>query len=174
MENDNGPSTVSEWFERGRRYFHQPDGVAAIAAMEKVIDMDPAYRHPDGDNAYFYLGKIDEIEGRLESAIIHYSRALAIDRHDEESLIGRASCYTVTGEHESAVADLTRLLQLPDETRKVPRKHLLYVMALNYRRMEAWGQAVHWSRMALDADPGNEEYRELFAEIEKRMALASE
>jgi len=52
--------TAGEWFEEGRQCFHQPDGEGAVNALEHVIDMDPAYRHPDGDNPYFYLGKINE------------------------------------------------------------------------------------------------------------------
>ena len=50
--------TVAEWFEEGIRCFNKPDGPNAIAAFENVIDKEPAYRHPDGDNPYFYLGKI--------------------------------------------------------------------------------------------------------------------
>jgi tetratricopeptide (TPR) repeat protein len=86
------PMTIHDWFEEGVRCFHAPDGVAAVKALEKVIAWDPGYRHPDGDNAYFYLGKINEVEGNLEQAVILYSRALAVDANDEESLIGRGSC----------------------------------------------------------------------------------
>ena len=88
--------TLTEWFEYGRQAFLKPDGVEAVRAMEHVIDRHPAYRHPDGDNPYFYLGKINEVEGREDAAIGHYTRALAVDAQDEESRIGRASCYTVT------------------------------------------------------------------------------
>ena len=157
--------TTAEWFEQGRRCFHQPDGVGAVKAFEQVIDLDPGYRHPDGDNPYFYLGKIHEVEGRIEEAIVNYTRALAIDRYDEESLIGRGSCYTVTRMHEQAIADFNMVLRIPDQSRKIPRKHLYYVVAENYRQMEDWGQAIYWAQKALDADPGNHRHRELFNEI---------
>ena len=69
------PQTAAEWFEQGRKCFHKPDGVGAVKALEQVIDLDPGYRHPDGDNPYFYLGKIHEVEGRMDDAIVNYTRA---------------------------------------------------------------------------------------------------
>ncbi|MFZ0133533.1 MAG: tetratricopeptide repeat protein [Desulfobacterales bacterium] len=164
MPQDQSPRTAAEWFEKGRKCFHEPDGPGAINALERAIDLDPAYRHPDGDNPYFYLGKIHEVEGRLESAIMFYTQALAVDRFDEESLIGRGSCYTVTRQHQLAIDDFMRLLQATDQQRRVPRKDLLYAIAENYRQMQDWGKAVFWGRQAVDADPENERHRELLAE----------
>jgi tetratricopeptide (TPR) repeat protein len=169
MPEEKKPRSAAEWFEHGRKCFHAPDGVGAVKALERVIDLDPAYRHPNGDNPYFYLGKIHEVEGRIEEAIVNYSRALAVDPQDEESLIGRGSCYTVNGKHEQAIADFTQLLQMPDRLRKVPRKHLLYVIAENYRRLEDWGQAVYYGQKALDADPGNQRHQELLKKIAARL-----
>ena len=71
-----------------------------------------------------------------------------MDAWDEESLIGRGSCYTVTGRNAKAIEDFSKLLSVPDKDRKVPRKHLLYVIAENYRKMEEWGQAVYWAKLA--------------------------
>jgi tetratricopeptide (TPR) repeat protein len=163
------PKTIQDWFEEGVRCFHKPDGVAAVAALEKVIDMDPGYRHPNGDNPYFYLGKIHEVEGNIERAVVLYSRALAVDANDEESLIGRGSCYTVLKRHIDAIADFSRVLAFPDRHRRVARKNLLYVIAENYRQMEDWGQAIHWGRLALDADPGNYRHQELLKAVQARV-----
>ena len=165
MSEEKLPRTAAEWFEQGRRCFHKPDGVGAVKAMERVVDMDPAYCHQDGDNPHFYLGKIHEVEGRLDTAIMHYTRALAVNPNDEESLIGRGSCFTVTQQHERAIDDFTRLLSIPDRMRKVPPKHLYYVIAENYRRLQQWGEAIYWARKAHDADPGNERHRQLLKEI---------
>lgn len=158
------PVTIQEWFEEGVRCFHKPDGVAAVEAFEKVVDWDPGYRHPDGDNPYFYLGKINEVEGNLERAVILYSRALAVDAKDEESLIGRGSCYTVLKRHLDAIADFSRVLDFPKHYRRVARKNLFYAIAENYRQMGDWGQAIHWGKLALDADPGNYRHQELLKE----------
>jgi len=160
--------SVGEWFEEGRRCFHQPDGVGAVNALEIVIDREPAYRHPDGDNPYFYLGKISEMEDRLDEAIGQYTRSLAINPLDEESLIGRGSCYTVTRQHERAVADFIKVLQLPDRQRRAARKDLLYAIAENYRRLEDWQQARYWGRQALAADPDNYRHQELLREIAEK------
>ncbi len=162
------PATIQDWFEEGVRCFHKPDGVAAVKALEKVVDMDPGYRHPNGDNAYFYLGKIHEVEGTLEEAVILYSRALAVHANDEESLIGRGSCYTALKRHTEAIADFSRVLAFPDKHRRVARKNLLYVIAENYRQMEDWGQAIHWGRQALAADPGNYRHQELLKAIQAK------
>ncbi len=80
---------IAELFEDGRKCFRKPDGLGAVRALEKVIDLDPAYRHPDGDNPELHPGKIHEVERRYKDAIALYSQALAIDPRDEESLIGR-------------------------------------------------------------------------------------
>jgi tetratricopeptide (TPR) repeat protein len=85
--------SAADWFREGLKCFKEPDGMGAVRAFEAVIKIDPAYRHGDGDNAYFYLGKISEIEGRIDDAIQFYSSALILDPYDEESLIGRGSCY---------------------------------------------------------------------------------
>ena len=168
MEEQNEQLSISEWFEKGRQCFHQPDGVMAVKAFEHVIDLTPAYQHTDGDNPYFYLGKIHEMEDRLDEAIINYTRALAINPYDEESLIGRGSCYTVTQNHSQAVADFTKVLDLPDNQRNVPKKHLFYVLSENYRKMKEWGLATFWSKKALEADPGNQRHQELFKELSKK------
>jgi tetratricopeptide (TPR) repeat protein len=162
------PTTIAEHFEEGRRCFHKPDGIAAVAAFNRVIEEDPAYRHPDGDTPYFYLGKIQEVEGDMEAAIVAYSRALAIVPKDEESLIGRASCYSVIGRHDLAIADFSKVLDFPDRQRRVPRKHLLYVISENYRLAEDWGNALHWAKLAVDADPGNHRHQELLKRIRDR------
>jgi len=159
------PETITEWFERGREFFKKPDGMAAIDAFERVIDDDPGYRHPDGDNPYFYLGKIAEVEGRIDDAIMHFTRALAVNQWDEESLIGRGSCYTVRKEHVLAIEDFEKVLRVPDAQRRVPKKNLLYGIAENYRQLEEWGMAVHWGKLALEADPHNERHRQLFKEV---------
>ena len=89
-----------------------------MAAFRRVIEMDPAYRHPDGDNAYFYLGKIHEVEGDLDNALAMYTCALSLDPWDEESLIGRGSCLTVHREHERAIADFRKVLAIPARHRR--------------------------------------------------------
>ena len=111
---------IAALFEEGRRCFRKPDGLGAVRALEKVIDLDPAYRHPDGDNPYFYLGKIHEVESRYKDAIALYSQALANDPWDEESLIGRGSCLSVTGQQDRAIADFEKVLAIPSKHRRAP------------------------------------------------------
>ena len=53
--------TIADLFEKGRTCFREPNGIAAVEAFNAVIEQDPAYRHPDGDTPWFYLGKIHEV-----------------------------------------------------------------------------------------------------------------
>jgi tetratricopeptide (TPR) repeat protein len=156
------PRTLAEWFEHGRRCFHKPDGVQAVTAMQKVTRLHPGYTHPDGDNPYYYLGKIHEVEHRLGNAIIFYSRALALDHLDEDSLIGRATCYTVTHQHEAAIHDLERLLRFPKSRRSQPDKHVHLILAENYLLLDRWGEAIFWREQAKDAAPGAEGHQMLY------------
>ncbi|NNG02396.1 MAG: tetratricopeptide repeat protein [Desulfobacteraceae bacterium] len=158
------PQTTDEWFEYGRECFHKPDGINAVKAFERVIADDPAYRSEGGDNPYFYLGKIHEVEGNLKAAILNYTRALAVDPYDEESYIGRGSCYTVTRQHQEAIADFTKVLQFTAAQRKAPRQHLLYAIGENYRLSRQWDQALLWGKKALAVDPLNFRIQELVKE----------
>jgi len=133
-----------------------------VAALEKVTRLHPGYRHPDGDNPYYYLGKINEIESRLDQAIVFYSRALAVDCLDEDSLIGRGTCYTVTGQHDAAIYDFERLLRFPKHRRSQPDKHIFLMRAENHRRQDRWGEAIFWREMARDAAPGDEDQQLLY------------
>jgi tetratricopeptide (TPR) repeat protein len=153
--------TIAEWFEEGVRCFKKPDGVAAVQAFDKVIDLDPAYCHSDGDNPYFYLGKIHEVEGDLDEAVICYTRALALDPRDEESLIGRGSCLTVQDQPARAIDDFKKVLAISPEQRRAPLKYLYYAIAENYRKTDDWPRAVKWGKLALREDPFEARHMEL-------------
>jgi len=162
---------IAALFEEGRRCFRKPDGIGAVRALEKVIDRDPAYRHPDGDNPYFYLGKIHEVESRYKDAIALYSQALANDPWDEESLIGRGSCLSVTGQQDRAIADFEKVLAIPSKHRRAPVQHLLYAIAENYRQKNDYAAALHWGQQALEKEPDNFRHQELVKEMQARLMV---
>jgi len=161
--------SAADWFNEGLKSFNKPDGIAAVRAFEAVVKIDPAYRHEDGDNPYFYLGKISEIEGRIDDAISFYSSALTLDLYDEESLIGRGSCYTVKRNHEGALADFKKVLDIPSENRNAPLQHVMYAIAENYRQQNDFPNALHWGEKALSKDPNNNRHQELVDEVKKQM-----
>jgi tetratricopeptide (TPR) repeat protein len=161
--------SATDWFNDGLKCFNKPDGIGAVRAFEAVIEIDPDYRHEDGDNPYFYLGKISEIEGRIDDAIRFYSRALTLDLYDEESLIGRGSCYTVKKNHDDAVVDFKKVLEIPAKVRNAPLQHVLYAIAENYRQQKDFSNALHWGEKALSEEPGNDRHRELVADVKKQM-----
>lgn len=161
--------SATDWFNEGLKSFNKPDGIAAVRAFEAVVKIDPVYRHEDGDNPYFYLGKIAEIEGRIDDAISFYSSALTLDLYDEESLIGRGSCYTVKKNHEGALADFKKVMDIPSENRNSPLQHVMYAIAENYRQRKDFPNALHWGEKALSKDPNNKRHQELVAEVKKQM-----
>ncbi len=169
MEKGSASLSATEWFNEGLRCFKEPDGMGAVRAFEAVVKIDPAYRHADGDNPYFYLGKISEIEGRIDDAIEFYARALAVDPYDEESLIGRGSCYTVKKNHDIAVADFKKVLEIPVQSRNAPLAHVLYAIAENYRQQKDFPNALHWGEKALLEDPDNSRHQELVVDVKKQM-----
>ena len=165
----NTNDTIAEWFEEGVRSFKKPDGLAAVKAFNKVIDSDPGYQHSDGDNPYFYLGKIMEVEGDIEKATVMYTRALSIDHWDEESLIGRGSCYTVLNRHEEAVADFKQVLAIDPIHRRVPTGDIYYVIGENYRKEGNWPKALKWGQKALDEIPHNDRFKQLVDEANSQI-----
>ena len=169
MNKDNSQRSAFDWFNEGLRCFKKPDGIRAVQAFEAVVEKDPAYLHEDGDNPYFYLGKISEVEGRIDDAIMHYTRALSLNPYDEGSLIGRGSCYTVKKNHEAAISDFKKVLNIPPKIRNVPLKHVLYAIAENYRQQMDYPNALHWGEKALTEDPKNHRHQKLVAECKKQM-----
>ncbi|WP_300464635.1 tetratricopeptide repeat protein [Desulfobacula sp.] len=169
MDKKSTPLSATDWFNEGLRCFHKPDGIGAVRAFEAVVNINPAYRHEDGDNPYFYLGKISEMEGRIDDAIMLYSRALTLNPYDEESLIGRGSCYTVKKNHEVAVADFKKVLDIPPESRNAPLQHVLYAIAENYRQQKDFPNALLWGEKALLEDPIDDRHQKLVADVKKLM-----
>jgi tetratricopeptide (TPR) repeat protein len=165
---ENPDNMIAKWFEEGVLSFKKPDGVAAVKAFNKVIDSDPAYRHTDGDNPYFYLGKIMEVEGDIEKALVMYTRALAVDQWDEESLIGRGSCYTVLNRQEEAITDFKQVLAIGPKHRRVPAGDIYYVIGENYRKKDNWEKALKWGQKALGEDPQSERFKQLVNEATTR------
>ena len=166
--NNKADSKAAILFEEGLRCFKKPDGVGAVKAFRELISLDPSYVHTDGDNPFFYMGKIHEIEGDLEQAITMYTRSLALDQWDEESLIGRGSCYTVLNRWQNAVADFKRLLSLGHGLRKVADHMLFYAIAENYRKQKQWRKALTWGKKALADEPENQRYLLLVKEANEK------
>ncbi len=163
---DSHEPTIAEWFQRGIDAFKKPDGLVAVEAFRKVISLDAFYRHSDGDNAFFYLGKIHEVEGDLEDAIVMYTRALSIDGKDEESLIGRGSCYTVLNLPEKAISDFKKVLSL-GINRRTSLDQIYYVIGENYRKHGKWPQAWKWAKMAQTENPHSDRIKDLLDDATK-------
>ncbi|MEZ4527198.1 MAG: tetratricopeptide repeat protein [Desulfobacterales bacterium] len=158
MNTDRKKWGASEWLAEGIRCFHLPDGVKAVEALNKSIEINPKHRESNGDTAYFYLGKIYEVEGRLEGAAELYSKALSLWPEDEESLIGRGSCFYVRGDYDRAVADFEKVLAIPQNRRNVSPPELYYGLALSWSQKGEYGKAAAFAKRAIDESPDYDEY----------------
>lgn len=158
MKKETSQWGASEWLAEGIRCFHLPDGIKAVAALRKSIEMVPEHREANGDTAYFYLGKIYEVEGRLESAIELYSKALTLWPEDEESLIGRGSCFYARGHFDNALADFEKVLAFPPDGRNVNPADLYYGLGLCHFQKKEYQKALEYAKRALESSPDYDEY----------------
>jgi tetratricopeptide (TPR) repeat protein len=161
--------SIEKWFEEAVGCFQAADGLGAVKAFRKVIELNPTYRHKDGDNPYFYMGKIHEVEGHLDKAIGMYSRALTLDPFDEESLIGRGSCFNVKQKCQEAIADFKKVLEIPTALRRAPLHHLYYAIAETYRKLEDYPSALTFGQKALSEDPDNFRCQEFVSEMASKI-----
>ena len=53
--------------------------------------------------------------GRFENALLLYNRAIALDRRDVESYVGRASILRILGRDEETIPDLREVLVLSND-----------------------------------------------------------
>ncbi len=93
---------------------------------------------------------------------------MIIDPYDEESLIGRGSCYTVKKDHEKAVADFKKVLDFPPETRNAPLKHVLYAVAENYRQLKDFSNALFGGKRRLRKIPKISDIRNWSLRLKQR------
>ena len=78
---------------------------------------------------------------------------------------------TVKKNHEGAVADFKKVLDIPPESRNAPLQHVLYAIAENYRQQMDFPNALYWGEKALSEDPDNDRHQELVAEVKKQMKV---
>ena len=158
MNTDRKKWGASEWLAEGIRCFHLPDGIKAVEALNKSLEINPKHCESNGDTAYFYLGKIYEVEGRLEGAAELYSKALSLWPEDEESLIGRGSCSYARGDYHKAIADFEKVLRIPQARRNVSPPELYYGLALSWSKKGEHRKAAAFVQRAIDESPDYDEY----------------
>jgi tetratricopeptide (TPR) repeat protein len=88
-----------------RRFAGDVDG--AEAAFQKYIELIPS--HP---NPYDSYAELLMKTGRFEASIVHYRKALELDRHFQASARGIATNLNLLDRHAEAQAELQRVLPL--------------------------------------------------------------
>jgi len=113
---ENEATTPEEWFELGKDYYKQNQWSQAVAAFQKVIELDPTYQA-----AYANLGAAYHRQNNLDLAIAQYEKALELDPDDGEVVYNLAAVYiqqaTQGGQPDAvllnqAIEQLNRALEL--------------------------------------------------------------
>ena len=105
-----------EWFELGKDYYKQNQYGQAVAAFQKVIELDPTY-----EAAYANLGAAYHRQNNLDLAVTQYQKALELNPDDGEVVYNLAAVYiqqAAQGGHpdpelmSQAIEQLNRALEL--------------------------------------------------------------
>ena len=85
---ENQANSPEEWFELGKDYYKQNQWSQAVAAFQKVIELDPTYQA-----AYANLGAAYHRQNNLDLAIAQYQKALELNPEDGEVVYNLAAVY---------------------------------------------------------------------------------
>ena len=70
-------NSPEEWFELGKDYYKQNQWSQAVAAFQKVVELDPTYQA-----AYANLGAAYHRQNNLDLAVTQYQKALELNPED--------------------------------------------------------------------------------------------
>ena len=100
---------IDNLFDDAVTYFHTGDRqfmITSFFMFQKVIEKNPEYMNPDGDNAYYYLGLMYRNNlNELDAAIEHFTKAIELDPNDCLALKERGFCWAEKGDMKKALAD---------------------------------------------------------------------
>lgn len=85
---ENEATSPEEWFELGKDYYKQNQWPQAVAAFQKVIELDPTYQA-----AYANLGAAYHRQNNLDLAVAQYQKALELNPEDGEVVYNLAAVY---------------------------------------------------------------------------------
>lgn len=93
-----------EFSEAGQKYFVNDEYDKAKEALEQVIELDPNY-----GEAYFYLGQVENRQGRYEKAIPYYDEAIRLGLDEGYVYVCRGWCNYKLKKYKEAIADYDKV-----------------------------------------------------------------
>ena len=130
----------------GDSLFHLHRYKEAVAALEQSLALEPDARIAGW--LHILLGQALEKLGRLDAAVEHYERAVALDPRDSRPLVQLANLRGAQGRSDEADEYLRRVRELrPQEP------VTLQNMAESLRKQERYEEAIETYRAVLDVDP---------------------
>lgn len=134
-----------QWMgEMGYLALSRGDASAAVEAFDALLEM-----HPDFADGHFNLAQALQLQGHVESAIVHLERALDLDverPHEARVELGYAMLQR-RREEDALVQFELALAEQPDYARAMLGAGMVHASLGDFE------QAIHLFRSALDADP---------------------
>jgi len=119
------PHKARPYSSLGVAYIDQGNFTRALFDLNKVIAIDPSFRH-----AYFNRGAFYEMQGDLARAISDYDQAIKINPMDAEAYFNRGNIYNKQNDPARAVSDYSRAIEAN------PRYGKAYLnRGITYRRL---------------------------------------
>jgi tetratricopeptide (TPR) repeat protein len=123
------------------------DNQLALSKIADAIQVNP--RQMDVANA----GANDYRQGKVDEAVQAFSEAIALDDHQKDYYVQRASAYRRQGKYDLAIEDLTSAIKLD------PKNGRYYVFrAESYHMKGEYRRAFDDYDKAIDLDPDNADY----------------
>ena len=105
-----GPTAPAlAWLNQGIAEFEQGNYVAAIAALDRAVDLDPLLTL-----AWTYQGRVLATDERHTEALISYTQAVALKPDSARALVGQCAALNKTRQYAEAGAACEAALQASD------------------------------------------------------------
>jgi tetratricopeptide (TPR) repeat protein len=81
--------------------------------FKKIVERNPKFKGDDGDNAFYYMGRIHEhYLDEIDTAIQYYTRSLELSPDDVDSFENRGICRLRKKQYEMALKDIRKAKKL--------------------------------------------------------------
>lgn len=98
-------------------------------------------------------------EGQYEEAKQAFDKAIALDPGHAQAYSQRGTAYSDLGEHEKALADLSKAIELAKESNdQAVLAEFYFARALNHARMKKWKEGIADFDSAIAISPNDPEY----------------
>lgn len=144
------PDNKDVQYGLGHIHFQKQDYVEAVNAFKKAISIDARF-----SEAHNYLGKVYEVQGTLDKAIVEYQEALKNPQYDtpQKPYLNLGLVYMKQEKYDQATREFQRVLQI-DPNNVVAHNELgrsYYQMGKPKEAISSYQEAIRMAPNYLDA-----------------------